>query len=515
MKKLLFTLFLLVSVGTLSQNSAENEKLFSKNLNSFYKNPTQTLKVADYLFDNASNVKEKAQALYLISETKKLQGNYIESIDALFQAKALTRSTNNGFINTLISVSIADRCRISGMNDISNTYLKQAETFVNTIDKQADKKIATVYLLHEQAEATYQTNELKKAIELAEKAKSLIKSIEKPDSSLVVINAILLGKLYVEQGELEKASSYYENALAVLKESNLLNSSLEAETLYGLATIAYAENDLEVSEKNLTKAVSIAVVEKPLKLKVLNQLSQIYKENDSALGFQERYKESSALNTSILASERKVRNTILSQIENEQESAFSTDQRRYYIVGAAIFLLLVLTLLGYYFYNKKLDRTYQQFEKIIKQLENKQKIEAPTTAQAEKEESKGIVIPKETEKAILKRLDDFEASTKYTNSNISLPVLAKQMQTNTKYISEIIHIHKNKNFNTYINELRINHIIQLMKEDKKYLNYKVSYLAEESGFSSHSAFTVVFKSITGITPKQFITFLKKDDKVAS
>ena len=93
--------------------------------------------------------------------------------------------------------------------------------------------------------------------------------------------------------------------------------------------------------------------------------------------------------------------------------------------------------------------------------------------------------------------------------------MAKQLDTNTKYISEIIHTHKNKNFNTYINELRINHIIQLMKEDKKYLNYKVSYLAEESGFSSHSAFTVVFKSITGITPKQFISFLKKDDKVAS
>jgi len=153
---------------------------------------------------------------------------------------------------------------------------------------------------------------------------------------------------------------------------------------------------------------------------------------------------------------------------------------------------------------------------VIKQLENKQKLEAPKkVVREENVETKGVTIPEETENAILKRLEDFETTTNYTNQNMSLPVLAKQLNTNTKYISEIIHTHKNKNFNTYINELRINHIIQLMKEDKKYLNYKVSYLAEESGFSSHSAFTVVFKSITGITPKQFVSFLKKDDKVAS
>ena len=51
-----------------------------------------------------------------------------------------------------------------------------------------------------------------------------------------------------------------------------------------------------------------------------------------------------------------------------------------------------------------------------------------------------------------------------------------------------------------------------MKTEKAYLTYKVSYLAESSGFSSHSAFTVVFKNITGFTPKQFITFLKKSKK---
>jgi AraC-like DNA-binding protein len=42
------------------------------------------------------------------------------------------------------------------------------------------------------------------------------------------------------------------------------------------------------------------------------------------------------------------------------------------------------------------------------------------------------------------------------------------------------------------------------------MNYKISYLAETCGFSSHSTFATIFKSITGITPITFIELLKKE-----
>ena len=74
----------------------------------------------------------------------------------------------------------------------------------------------------------------------------------------------------------------------------------------------------------------------------------------------------------------------------------------------------------------------------------------------------------------------------------------------------MINKYKGKNVNLYIKELRINYIVEKLKSDPKYLNYKVSYLAEECGFSSHSSFSAVFKNITGITPNVFITFLSKD-----
>mgnify|MGYP003153539152 FL=1 len=94
--------------------------------------------------------------------------------------------------------------------------------------------------------------------------------------------------------------------------------------------------------------------------------------------------------------------------------------------------MVLLIFIGYYFYNKNLNQQYQQFEKVIKQLENKQKLEAPKkVVREENVETKGVTIPEETENAILKRLEDFETTTNYTNQNMSLPVLAKQLNTNT------------------------------------------------------------------------------------
>jgi AraC-like DNA-binding protein len=129
-----------------------------------------------------------------------------------------------------------------------------------------------------------------------------------------------------------------------------------------------------------------------------------------------------------------------------------------------------------------------------------------------KEVSKRMNIPKETEEALIKKLNQFENSKQFTKQDMSLALLASQFETNTKYLSEIINTYKNKNFNSYINELRINYITDRLKNNKTYLQYKISYLAEESGFSSHSSFATVFKAVTGIPPTVFIELLRDQKK---
>mgnify|MGYP003895590911 CR=1 FL=1 len=39
---------------------------------------------------------------------------------------------------------------------------------------------------------------------------------------------------------------------------------------------------------------------------------------------------------------------------------------------------------------------------------------------------------------------------------------------------------------------------QLLKTDPNFIKYRISYLAENCGFTSHSAFATVFKNITGL-----------------
>lgn len=95
---------------------------------------------------------------------------------------------------------------------------------------------------------------------------------------------------------------------------------------------------------------------------------------------------------------------------------------------------------------------------------------------------------------------------------MSLPLLASQLNTNTKYLSKILSDYKQKNFNFYVNELRINYIINKLKTDPQYLNFKVSYLAEECGFASHNSFTFAFKKHIGMSPITFIDFIKEDKK---
>jgi AraC-like DNA-binding protein len=157
----------------------------------------------------------------------------------------------------------------------------------------------------------------------------------------------------------------------------------------------------------------------------------------------------------------------------------------------------------------------QRLGDIVKYLEASQKINEPKDYEPKETDAVRVSsFSKSTEELLIHGLEEFERSEKYLNNDMSLAQLATLLDTNTKYLSEFINLHKGKNFNTYINELRIGYIMHKLKSNPTYLSYKVSYLAEESGFSSHSNFTTVFKTISGISPTKFISLiqLEKENK---
>jgi len=121
-----------------------------------------------------------------------------------------------------------------------------------------------------------------------------------------------------------------------------------------------------------------------------------------------------------------------------------------------------------------------------------------------------INISSKTEKEILKKLEYFEKNKGFIKKDVNLNSLSKQFNTNTKYLSEIIKIHRNKQFNAYLNELRINYIVARLLNEPNYLKTKITYLASDCGYSSHSTFTTIFTQLMNESPSVYIKRIKKD-----
>ena len=131
----------------------------------------------------------------------------------------------------------------------------------------------------------------------------------------------------------------------------------------------------------------------------------------------------------------------------------------------------------------------------------------------EKEESESIQfnIADEVVDKILYDLRKFEEGKEYKKINITSSKLSKLINTNSKYLTTVIKYKKKKNFTQYINDLRIENIIDELKEDKKLQNYTIKALAKESGFNSAEVFSKYFYKKTGIYPSYFIKKLQENE----
>ncbi|UPT71270.1 MAG: helix-turn-helix transcriptional regulator [Flavobacterium sp. JAD_PAG50586_2] len=244
----------------------------------------------------------------------------------------------------------------------------------------------------------------------------------------------------------------------------------------------------------------------------INQLqSDIYLATNDIVNYKLTNGKFFDLQSETESQEQEAINTSYNLISVEYDDGYSEDKSKYikviYIVSG-IFLMVILTCL---FFWQKIRLRKKRLVEISNYIEiTRSNLMGSFSITDKKSEPKKNVILKETEEHILNKLKRFESSKRFINKDISLAVLAGQLDSNTKYLSEIINTHYHVNFNTYINKLRVNYIIEKLKTDPNFINYKISYLAENCGFSSHSSFATVFKSITGISPVKFIELLNQE-----
>lgn len=293
----------------------------------------------------------------------------------------------------------------------------------------------------------------------------------------LVIGKLYLGRAYKETDSPWKATQQFRDIDTLSSRTNYYSKEVK-DALYELITI---------SRENSEKKNELDYINKFLKVDSINDTKnrQIGKkiENDFDKPQLLRAKE-----------------TIIASLEN-----------KYSISKNIIVLFVCLIVLLVFLFYRVITIRKKRFENAYAALEKKYEISSsslPAIVTDESEisgsESKAMDISREIVQKILKKLNEFEDNNEYLKKNISVGKLASSFETNTKYLSKVINYHKEKNFSTYINDLRIDHFIKSIKTDSKVRNYTIKALASESGFSSAEVFAKTFKKSTGIYPSFFI-----------
>lgn len=116
-------------------------------------------------------------------------------------------------------------------------------------------------------------------------------------------------------------------------------------------------------------------------------------------------------------------------------------------------------------------------------------------------------IEKESELELAKQIKRvLEQQNLYLQPNLKVADLARHLDVSEYRISRAFRHHFNtRNFNQFINDMRIKHA-RLLLEDPKNTQWPILVVGLESGFASVGPFTRAFKAICDMTPNQYRQF---------
>jgi len=193
-------------------------------------------------------------------------------------------------------------------------------------------------------------------------------------------------------------------------------------------------------------------------------------------------------------------------------------KQRIMFVGLVALLIAGFVFFGFRIYNEK-QNYKKRFEEIMAQRDDHPAEVSATVIEDGKFEDQQKLdydfynkIPGLNPifvENILQQLEIFEKENKFLDSQVSQKLLSEELGTNSTYFSKIINTYKGKNFTLYINDLRLDYIIEHLKTDVKYLNMDVKELASIAGFSSAENFSDNFRRKFDLKPSVFIKMMKE------
>lgn len=91
---------------------------------------------------------------------------------------------------------------------------------------------------------------------------------------------------------------------------------------------------------------------------------------------------------------------------------------------------------------------------------------------------------------------------KYKDKDYSARQLARDLGTNTRYISAVVNVRFHMNYSSFINKYRIEEAMTLLT-DKRYQELSMEEISALVGFANRQSFYAAFFKINGCTPREY------------
>ncbi|WP_241283100.1 AraC family transcriptional regulator [Chryseobacterium timonianum] len=524
--KLLLLLVTAISISAQKKNNFDQACERTSSITA-YKDLPKAIKTADSLYRVAHQPLEKVKSLMLSSELYHHGGDLKKAICYSENAHSLIEQAHDKEWMARVCKLLARQYRQVGLYERAKKYIIKGLGASREISNFQNSNEVEGLLNQEMAFYEMEVGNYVNAIQYIEfSLKNFGKIDSQNEDRTEAASYQLLGDVYFKLNDYAVSENYYRKAEDLLK----AGSCTLGLVYNGLGGIRVKQKNWKDAELYLKKAENIADTSRSLKLK-----KAVYSNiNDYYEGIGDNFKASLYAVKYVRAYDSiEVRNQGFSGKSKEVAKINKGNGQMNVAKNAAIIILFVSLVGLIIFFRRRQKRQFTKLRNIIRtQMSVTNSYKGSLLRQPVNSEFSNISVEEidekdseadrkrndslmtsETETKLLELLDEFEKGDLYNNKGMSLSFLAGELNTNTKYLSYVINQHKNADFKTYINRLRINYIVDKLINDDKYRQYKISILADECGFSSHSKFAAVFKAVTDFSPSAYIKHLDAENQL--
>ncbi|WP_103068835.1 helix-turn-helix domain-containing protein [Aquimarina sediminis] len=517
----LIVVFVLSTISVFSQDTTiDTIEQYIQKGNSFY-DADQYEKSIVY-FDKARAIAKtiKNDTLMCIVDAKKghaymLSGKNKEALDAYYTALTISQRIedldremmiNSGLILVLKRMNQLDkayRIALQMIKSIDKTSFINTKNHVNVLTTVSD-----IYLAREQYDSVLLFSE--KGIEL---------SIVLDYKEGLVDFYIKKGMIFYYKKEYDTSLKYLYEAKDIMTHHDIMNRFFPTVNInYFLASCYYEQEVYDKAIDQLFMTINSLEEKDLIKPPVIQSyllLANCFVEQrdyEKALYWNNEYVK---LTENYQKNKDKTINRIYEKeaekLEREivnlkREQASSEKSKRYIYVGFVILLVILVGVVYWYFYKQKNNK--RRFDDMMEKINHLESHEQKSSIA----QTTNMVINDDKVIEVLKKLDGLENQEYFLRVECNLRAVAKKVKTNATYLSRIINTHKEKNFNDYINDLRIDYVVKRLKVDRKFRSFSIKSIATEIGYKSDYSFSKHFKAKTGLNPSYYIRNIEKQEK---